>query len=168
MALDRLVHAPEAADGTTAPAVAAPVALGSAVHGGLAQMFTPPILGVSHDHVPASCAAPAVPCRTRSPDPRRCPDGPRPEPGGDPHRGRHREQPPGQAHPPTSRPRRSTIRSPSPGRPQRTRRSPTTPSFAATGTRTHRRSSTLSRGTPVPRPATPTARYRRRAGTTTE
>ena len=38
MPLDRPVHAPETADGTTAPAVAAPVALGSAAHGGLAQM----------------------------------------------------------------------------------------------------------------------------------
>ena len=38
MALDRPVHAPEATDGTTAPAVAAAVALGSAPHGGLAQM----------------------------------------------------------------------------------------------------------------------------------
>ena len=42
MALDRPVHAPETADGGTATAVAAPVALGAAVHGGLAQMFTPP------------------------------------------------------------------------------------------------------------------------------
>ena len=42
MALDRPVHAPEMADGTTAPAVALHVAPGSAVHGGLAQMFTPP------------------------------------------------------------------------------------------------------------------------------
>ena len=39
MALDRPVHAPEAADGTTARAVAAPAAPGSAAHGGLAQMF---------------------------------------------------------------------------------------------------------------------------------
>ena len=38
MALDRPVHAPEAADGTTAHAVAAPVAPGTAVHGGLAHM----------------------------------------------------------------------------------------------------------------------------------
>ena len=36
------VHAPETADGTTEPAVALHVALGCAVHGGLAQMFTPP------------------------------------------------------------------------------------------------------------------------------
>ena len=42
MTLDRPVHAPETADGTTAPAVAAPAALGSAVHGDLAQTFTPP------------------------------------------------------------------------------------------------------------------------------
>ena len=42
MALDRPVHATETADGTTARAVAAPIALGSAAHGGLAQMFTPP------------------------------------------------------------------------------------------------------------------------------
>ena len=42
MALDRPVHAPETAGGTTEPAVAALAALGSAVHGGLAQMFTPP------------------------------------------------------------------------------------------------------------------------------
>ena len=41
MGLDRPVHAPEAADGTTAPAVAVPVALGSAPHGGLAQPFPP-------------------------------------------------------------------------------------------------------------------------------
>ena len=40
MALDRAVHAPETAGGTTAPAVAAPVALGSAVHGDLAQTIT--------------------------------------------------------------------------------------------------------------------------------
>ena len=42
MALDRLVHASETADGTTAPAVALHIALGFAVHGGLAQMFSPP------------------------------------------------------------------------------------------------------------------------------
>ena len=42
MALDRPVHASEATDGTTEPAVALHVALGSAAHGGLAQMFTPP------------------------------------------------------------------------------------------------------------------------------
>ena len=42
MMLDRPVHAPGTADGTTAPAVAAPAALGSAVHGNLAQTFTPP------------------------------------------------------------------------------------------------------------------------------
>ena len=40
MALDRPIHAAETADGTTAPAVAAP---GSAVRGGLAQM--PPHFG---------------------------------------------------------------------------------------------------------------------------
>ena len=42
MALDRPVHAPETADGGTATAVALHVAQGSAVHGGVAQMFTPP------------------------------------------------------------------------------------------------------------------------------
>ena len=42
MALNRPVHAPEAEDGTTAPAVAAPVALGAAVQGGLAQKPPPP------------------------------------------------------------------------------------------------------------------------------
>ena len=42
MTLDRPVHASEAADGTTAPAVAALAALGSAMHGNLAQTFTPP------------------------------------------------------------------------------------------------------------------------------
>ena len=42
MALDRPVHAPETADGGTATAVAAPVALGAAVHGGLAHMSPPP------------------------------------------------------------------------------------------------------------------------------
>ena len=42
MALDRPVHAPETADGTTEPAVALLVAPGSAVHGGLAQMSPPP------------------------------------------------------------------------------------------------------------------------------
>ena len=42
MALDRPVHAPKAADGTTPPAVALHVAPGTAVHDGLAQMFTPP------------------------------------------------------------------------------------------------------------------------------
>ena len=42
MAFDRPVHAPETADGTTAPAVAAPLASGFAAYGGLAQMFTPP------------------------------------------------------------------------------------------------------------------------------
>ena len=42
MMLDKPVHAPGTADGTTAPAVAAPAALGSAVHGNLAQTFTPP------------------------------------------------------------------------------------------------------------------------------
>ena len=38
MALDRPVHAPETADGTTAPAVAAPLTSGFAAYGGLAQM----------------------------------------------------------------------------------------------------------------------------------
>ena len=42
MALDRPAQAPETADGTTAPAVAAPLASGFAAYGGLAQMFTPP------------------------------------------------------------------------------------------------------------------------------
>ena len=42
MALDRPVQAREAACSSTAPAVAAPLALGFAAHGGLAQMFTPP------------------------------------------------------------------------------------------------------------------------------
>ena len=42
MEWNKPVHAPEAADGTTEPAVALHVAQGSAVHGGLAQMFTPP------------------------------------------------------------------------------------------------------------------------------
>ncbi len=42
MALDKPVHAPETVDGTAGPAVAAPVALGSAVHGDLEQMFTHP------------------------------------------------------------------------------------------------------------------------------
>ena len=45
MALDRPVHAPEAADGGTATAVAAPAAQGSAVHGSLAQMSPPPDFG---------------------------------------------------------------------------------------------------------------------------
>ena len=42
MTLDRPVHADETADGTAALAVARHVALGFAVYGGLAQMFTPP------------------------------------------------------------------------------------------------------------------------------
>ena len=42
MTLDRPVHAPETADGATAPAVAPHVVQGSAVRGGLAQTFTPP------------------------------------------------------------------------------------------------------------------------------
>ena len=42
MTLDRPVHAPEAADGGTAGAVAPHVAPEAAVHGGLAHMFTPP------------------------------------------------------------------------------------------------------------------------------
>ena len=42
MALDRSVHAPETADGTMAPAVAAPVAPEAIVHGVLAQMSPPP------------------------------------------------------------------------------------------------------------------------------
>ncbi len=41
MALDRPVHAPETAGGTTAPAVAAPAALGSAAHGDLEQTLNP-------------------------------------------------------------------------------------------------------------------------------
>ena len=42
MALDRLVHASETADGATAGAVALHVAPESAVHDCLAQTFTPP------------------------------------------------------------------------------------------------------------------------------
>ena len=42
MMLDRPIHAPETAGGATAGAVALHVALRSAMHGGLAQMFTPP------------------------------------------------------------------------------------------------------------------------------
>ena len=42
MTLDRPVHAPKTANGATAGAVALHVAPGSAVNGGLAQMFTPP------------------------------------------------------------------------------------------------------------------------------
>ena len=43
MALDRPVHAPEAADGATARGRRCyTVAPEAAVHGGLAQMFTPP------------------------------------------------------------------------------------------------------------------------------
>ena len=48
MVLDRPVHVPRAADGTAVPAVAAPVAPGSAEHGEPAQ--TPPnltVLGLS-------------------------------------------------------------------------------------------------------------------------
>ena len=41
IAFDRPVHAPETADGTTARAVAAPLALGAAVHGGLTLTLTP-------------------------------------------------------------------------------------------------------------------------------
>ena len=41
MTLDRPVHAPETADGTTAPAVALHVALGSAAHGDLEQTLNP-------------------------------------------------------------------------------------------------------------------------------
>ena len=37
MELDRPVHAPETADGTTAPVVALHIPLASAVHGDLAQ-----------------------------------------------------------------------------------------------------------------------------------
>ncbi len=52
MTLDRPVHEPETADGTEAPAVAAPLASGFAAYSGLAQMFTPPpILGVSHNRL---------------------------------------------------------------------------------------------------------------------
>ena len=43
MTLDRPANAPETADGMTAPAGAATVALGSAVHGDLAQP-SPPFL----------------------------------------------------------------------------------------------------------------------------
>ena len=42
MAFDRPVHAPETADGATARAAVAPVALRAAAHGGLAQMSPPP------------------------------------------------------------------------------------------------------------------------------
>ena len=42
MTLDRPVHAPKTANGATAGAVALHVALGAAVHGGLAQMSPPP------------------------------------------------------------------------------------------------------------------------------
>ena len=41
MALGRPVHTPETVDGTAAPAVAAPLALGSAVHGDLEQTPKP-------------------------------------------------------------------------------------------------------------------------------
>ena len=41
MTLDRPVHAPEAADGATAPAVAPPASLGSAAHGDLEQTLKP-------------------------------------------------------------------------------------------------------------------------------
>ena len=41
MALDRPAHAPETVGGTTAPAVAAPAALGSAAHGDLEQTLNP-------------------------------------------------------------------------------------------------------------------------------
>ncbi len=44
MGLDRPVHAPEAADGTTEPAVALHAAPWTAVDGGLAQM--PPFFGL--------------------------------------------------------------------------------------------------------------------------
>ena len=71
MALDRPVHAPEAADGTTEPAVALQVAQGSAVHGGLAQM--PPDFWPSlrHRHAPASGAYSLAgrPVRLRRPHP---------------------------------------------------------------------------------------------------
>ena len=46
MALDGPVHAPGTADGTTAPAVAVPVAPGTAERGGLAQKSPPPIFGL--------------------------------------------------------------------------------------------------------------------------
>ena len=42
MTLDRPVHAPKTAGAATAGAVVPPVALWSAVHGDLAQTFTPP------------------------------------------------------------------------------------------------------------------------------
>ena len=41
MGLDRPVHAPEAAEGTTEPAVALHAAPGTAVHGGLTLTLTP-------------------------------------------------------------------------------------------------------------------------------
>ena len=40
------LHAPETADGTAAPAVAAPLASGFAAYGGLAQMSPPPDKGM--------------------------------------------------------------------------------------------------------------------------
>ena len=49
MAFDRPVQAPDTADGTTAPAVAAPLAPGFAANGGLAQMLTLRLLA------PANC-----------------------------------------------------------------------------------------------------------------
>ena len=42
MTLDRPLHAPETADGTTAPTVTAPLAPGISALGGIAQKFTPP------------------------------------------------------------------------------------------------------------------------------
>ena len=66
MALDRPVHAVETADGGTAPAVALHVAPGSAVHDGLAQMFTPPppppIFGLHLDTAPRLLAPGIFPC----------------------------------------------------------------------------------------------------------
>ena len=71
MALGRPVHAPEAADGTTRSSVALNVAPGSAVHGGLAQMFTPPRFSS-----PAHCrVAPLLVNRARLPRVAERPDG---------------------------------------------------------------------------------------------
>ena len=109
---------------------------------------------VSHDHLPSSCGRshccssdwrPSAPPWRSSPGLVQAQST-----GGDPDSGAPPEAPTHRPSPPTFRPRRSTMRSPSPGRPRRTRRSPTTPSCAATGTRTHWASSTSSKATPVP------------------
>ena len=101
MAVDRPVHAPEAADGTTAPAVAVPVALGSALHGDLATGKP----GVSNNRLAGSCAAPTATCRTgplRRRPAARLLDCPCPSPVGDPDSGRHAGCPPGSADQPSS------------------------------------------------------------------